>query len=155
SERDTAGRIVWQQTVPAAIGCQRLRNGHTFAVGRQQLVEFDRDGKQVCRHDRAGDTILAARKFRDGHVGLVTYQGVYARLDASGKEVKTFRVPVNPNFGTSGGAVLPDDRVLISTNGINKIAEYDASGKPVWEATVMQPGVPNRLPNGHTLVPSH
>jgi hypothetical protein len=155
TERDFTGKILWERPMQSAFRAQRLRNGHTFIAGRQLLIEIDRDGREVFRHQRTNDTILAARKHRDGHVAFVTYQGVYVRLDPAGKEVKTFRVPINPNFGASGGDVCPGDRLLIATPNINKVAEYDADGKVVWEATVPWPGAPYRLPNGHTLVVSH
>lgn len=154
-EREFNGKQVWDKQVPSPFRVQRLRNGGTFIACRQQLVEFDRDGKEVFRHQRPGDTILAARKFRDGQVGFVTYQGTYCRLDATGKEIRTFRVPVNPNFGVNGGDVTQEDHVLVATSNLNTLAEYGPDGKAVWEASVPFPGVPNRLANGHTLVASH
>ena len=50
---------------------------------------------------------------RDGQIALLNNQGGYSRLDATGKEVKSFRVPFNINFGINGGEVLPNDHVLI------------------------------------------
>jgi hypothetical protein len=154
SERELSGKVVWEKIVPSAFFCQRLRNGNTFVAGRQQLLEFDRVGKEVFRHNRMGDNIIAACKLRDGQVAFVTYQGMYARLDSSGKEAKSFRLPFNPNVGASGGLVLPEDRVVISTSTLNKVTEYDATGRTVWEATVLNPGVPCLLPNGNILFPS-
>jgi len=34
----------------------------------------------------------------------------------------------------------------------NKVAEYNGSGKIVWEANVTQPSSAHRLPNGNVLV---
>ena len=113
-----------------------------------------RNGKEVLQHQRLNETILDAQPLRDGHIAYMTYQGNYYRLDRTGKEVKHFRFPFNPAVGLSGGAVLHGDHVLVSVYATNKITEYDADGKTVWEATVAQPGTPTRLPNGNTLVVS-
>ncbi len=153
TERDREGRVIWQRAVPNAIGVQRLRNGHTFLVCRNQLLVLDRDGKEILTHLHAQGWILAGQRFRDGTMAFVTYQGQYVRLDASGKEVKTFHVPFVMNFGVSGALVLPGDRVVVTVpNG--KVTEYTAEGKVAWEAAVPSPGYPTRLPNGHTLVPT-
>jgi hypothetical protein len=138
--------------VPQPFAVQRLRNGNTFIAGRQTLLELDRAGKEVYHVQRLNETVLAARRLNEG-AAFVTYQGTYVRLDAAGKEAKTFRVPFNPNSGASGAEVCPGDRVIISVQNLNKVTEYDADGKTVWEATVQQPGMPTRLANGHTLVP--
>lgn len=47
--------------------------------------------------------------------------------------------------------VLPNDRVVAALN-IGRVVEYDEKGKSVWEANVVNPAVPHRLANGHTLV---
>jgi hypothetical protein len=38
---------------------------------------------------------------------------------------------------------------------MNKVVEFDADGKAVWEASVPQPVSASRLANGHTLIASH
>jgi HEAT repeat protein len=155
TERDREGRVVWQRTVPNAIAVQRLRNGHTFLACRNQLLVLDRDGKEVLAHVHGQGWILAGRRFRDGSMAFVTYQGEYTRLDAAGKVLKTFHVPFVMNFGVSGAEVLPGDRVLITLPNPGKVTEFTAEGKVAWETAVTAPGYPTRLPNGHTLVPSH
>jgi hypothetical protein len=154
TERDRAGKVVWQRNVPNAVNVQRLRNGHTFVVCRNQLLIVDREGKEVFTHLNPTGWILAGQRFRDGQMAFVTYQGQYVRLDAAGKTVKSFQVPFVQNFGVSGAQVLSGDRVIIAVpNG--KVTEYTPEGKVVWEATVPNPGFPTRLPNGHTLVPTN
>src|SRR5260370_38438171 len=59
------------------------------------------------------------------------------------------------NNGNMFGEVVPNDHVLISHAGANKVTEYDGDGKGVWRAEVPLPGIPTRLANGHTLVPAH
>jgi HEAT repeat protein len=155
TERDRDGKAVWQHAVPNAISARRLRNGQTFVVCRNQLLVLDREGKQVFAHLHSTGFILAGERFRDGQMAFVTYQGQYVRLDAAGKQMKTFQVPFIPNFGVNGALVLPGDRVLVSLSNPGKVIEYAPGGKVAWEAAVTNPGNPTRLPNGHTLVPSN
>jgi HEAT repeat protein len=152
TERDRQGRVLWDQHFPNVFAAERLRNGHTFVACRQFLFVVDRDGRRVFNHPCTGGSILAARRFRDGQIAYFTYQGHYVRLDAAGKPLKTFTVPVS-NLGFSGGEVLAGDRVVVSVQNLNKVIEYDNQGKASWEATVMSPLLPCRLRNGHTLVP--
>jgi HEAT repeat protein len=153
TERDRGGKVVWERAVPTAFVCQRLPNGHTFLAGRNFIVELDRAGKELLNQNRA-EYLMAARKLPNGHIALVNNQGHYVRLDAAGKELKRFTVPVGLRGGMTSAEVLPGDHTLVATQHMNRVAEYDGEGKVVWEATVPQPGCPARLPNGHTLVPS-
>jgi hypothetical protein len=82
---------------------------------------------------------------------------MYYRVDSTGKELKTFRIPNQP-FGINFWEVLPNDHVMIVTmmnQPGSKIIEFDADGKQVWEASVQVAATPTRLPNGNTLVPTH
>jgi HEAT repeat protein len=152
SEREITGKVLWERQLNQPFHVQRLRNGHTFIACRQQLIELDRNGKEVQNITRVNESIVAAEKLRDGQIGLLTYQGLYVRLDANGKEARSVRVPFI-NSGNLFGEVLPNDHVLISQGGVNKVTEYDGDGKVVWQADVTFPGIPTRLANGHTLVP--
>jgi HEAT repeat protein len=148
-ERDLTGKVIWEKNCQNPFLCQRMRNGNTFVACRNQLLEFDRDGKEVQNIFRQNDWLMTARKFPDGGIAFFNNQGMYTRLDATGKEMKTFRV--NLQFGFLGSEILPGDHVLVS-QGNNKVTEFDAEGKSVWEADIVQPGNPHRLPNGHTIV---
>lgn len=157
TERDLNGKILWEKPCANPFQVQRLRNGHTFIACRNQLLEVDRAGKEVLNIARFNEYLLAARKFPDGQIALLNNQGQYTRLDAAGKEAKGFHVPFDQRWGIAGAEVLPGDRVLVSQNTGNggKVNEYNADGKSVWEASMTQPGVAHRLPNGHTLVPQN
>jgi HEAT repeat protein len=154
TERDLTGKVLWEKPCANPFQVQRLRNGNTFIACRNQLLEVDRGGKEVLNIARFNEYLMSARKFADGQIALLNNQGQYTRLDAAGKEAKTFRVPFELRWGLTGAEVLPGDRVLISQNTGNggKVAEYNADGKVVWEAAIAQAGAPHRLPNGHTLV---
>jgi HEAT repeat protein len=153
SVRDRQGRALWNQPFPNVFAAQKLRDGHTFVACRQSLLVVDRAGKQLFNHPCPGVTVLAARRFPDGQTAYVTYQGNYVRLDAAGKQVKTFSLPIT-HLGPSGADVAPGDRVVVSAQGLNKVIAYDENGKQAWEAAVTSPLAPYRLRNGHTLVPS-
>ncbi len=153
TERDRQGKVLWTKVLNNPFSCQRLRNGHIFVLGRNQLYEFDAAGKEVFNHTFPGH-IVGGRKFPDGQMAFLTYQGQYVRLDATGKQVKTFQVPFQWQNGVIGAEVLPGDRLVVSL-GIGKVAEYADGGKLVWEATVFSPGFPHRLSNGRTLVSSN
>lgn len=156
SERDLKGAILWQKTVPQQVlSAQRLRNGNTFIASRGQLIEVDKSGKEVWTHNQPNQDIIVAQKMRDGSVMFMNYNWQVTRLDATGKEVKSFRIPPS-RFGINQNTVefLPNDRVLIGHPNEHKVIEYDSNGKEVWTASVQFPYSVARLPNGRTLVGS-
>jgi HEAT repeat protein len=152
SMRDRQGKELWQKNCNQAFYCQLLRNGNLFVACRNQTLEFDANGKEVSSQFSQIGWIAGACKFPNGHVGLISNQGHYVRLDASGKQVKTYQATI-PG-GASNAEVLPGDRVVATLN-IGRVAEYDDKGKTLWETNVVNPAFPHRLPNGHTLVPQN
>jgi outer membrane protein assembly factor BamB len=153
SERTFKGEIIWQKTLPTqVVSAQRLANGNTFVVGRNQLIELDRTGKEVKVITRPSFDVVAAAKDRDGTIGIVTNTGQFYRLDAAGKQLKNFSVGfLSTGWGTNI-QLLPRGRVLVPQTNTNRVVEYDENGRIVWSASVAQPNSVRRLPNGHTLV---
>jgi hypothetical protein len=93
----------------------------------------------------------------NGDMICLTSKGICVRLDATGKEIKSFNVP---QF-TSSGIVLssvgnidvtPKGHVVLMQND-TKVAEFDSEGRLIWQANVAGNRA-NRLANGHTLVAS-
>jgi HEAT repeat protein len=155
TERDMSGKILWSKDgVAQPFVVQRLRNGNTFIAGRNQILEVDKDGKEVYSHLRQNEWLMAATKFRDGQIAYVNNQGQYIRLTPDGKEVKSYHVAFPPNFGFNVAEILPNDNVVISVQAAGKVTELTPEGKTAWEVSVQHSGVPCRLPNGHTLVPN-
>jgi hypothetical protein len=153
SERDLKGKVVWERQLNQPVVAQRLANGNTFLVGRGQISEVDRNGKEIYNHPRPAFDIICGKKLRNGHITYVTNQGLCVRMDASGKELKTIRVP--PIQVYNGYVdMLANDHVLVPLYGNNRVAEFDAEGKIVWEATITLPMSARRLANGNTLVTS-
>ncbi|HZV05733.1 MAG TPA: HEAT repeat domain-containing protein [Gemmataceae bacterium] len=145
------GKEIWQRPCNMPFAVQQLRNGNIFVVCRQQISEFDMNGKELSTQQMGHlGWIVAGYKFPNGHIGLFTQQGQYVRLDAAAKQVKTYQVTFMGGVAMNA-EVLPGDRVVAALN-IGRVAEYDDKGKTVWESNVVNPAVPHRLPNGHTLV---
>lgn len=152
TERDFKGKILWSKQVPMPTGAQRLPNGNTLITTRQQLLEVDRNGKEVWTHSPAGGTeICQANRLRNGQIAVLDSAGVYIRMDAKGKQLKSVQVGMMHGYG-AGAEFLPNDHVIMPLINQNKVAEYNSSGKIVWEANVNQPCSAHRLPNGNVLV---
>jgi hypothetical protein len=157
-----------------------LPNGGMVVVCRNNIVELDKDGKQVWAHARNNYDVMAGRRLPNGETLFVTnlYQqpNVPAqqngfRLDAKGQEV----VEPKPKDGeakkplTFGYVyqlqrmeIVGESNVLICEreNRINgqtdRVAEYDLkTGKLVWKYDCPPnsgPSSAQRLPNGNTLI---
>jgi outer membrane protein assembly factor BamB len=158
TERDRKGRVLWEKQIEQPLVAQRLPDGNVFIATTLLLVEVDRNGKEVGASMRRADGVMKAQRLPRGETALVVSPGrrspvEFVRLDAAGQEVASFPVDVR----TSGGRidVLPNGHVLAPLKDQNKIVEYDASGKPVWQADFPQPVAAVRLPNGHTVVTSY
>jgi HEAT repeat protein len=157
SERHLKGKVLWEKSFPAQLmTAERLRNGNTFIATRNQLLELDKNGKEVFSYNRPNGDLMAARRLRDGQYAFLNYGWQYTRIDANGKEQKTghlgaFPFTVNPR----GAEILPNDHVVVAAWNMNKVSELDLAGKVVWEAAVQGPMSVSRLPNGNTLVASN
>jgi hypothetical protein len=154
SERDFSGNRIWSKQVPMPTGVQRLPNGHTFVTCRNQLVELDAKQHQVFSYQRSQYDIVAAQRLRNGETLFVTQSGSCIRLDARGKEVKSFQT-ARMNYAYGDLEVLNNKRVLLTQR--NGVAEFDLEGHqphPLWQASFSGPTSVQRLPNGNTLVAS-
>ena len=153
TERTLRGDILWQLTLNNIYptGARRLANGNIFLTSSNRLVEVTRTGREVWSVQRPPGDILAARKFKDGHVVYATNSGSVHRVDAAGKEVKSWRIP-NPT--SQGIHILNNGHIVYSQQHSNRVYEVDASGRQVWTATATNPAAVWRLPNGNTLVSS-
>jgi HEAT repeat protein len=155
TERDFDGKIIWtkQDFTDQPINLQRLPNGHTFIATEDELVEVDRTGQKVFSHRHATRDMMAAFKFADGQMVMITRQSMATRLDASGKVLRTFQIASSNYYGGIDG--LPNGRLLVCEHDNNKVVEYDRDGKKVWSVSVDQPTTATRLANGHTVVTSY
>jgi hypothetical protein len=183
TERDFKGKILWEVNLPNyPANVQRLANGNTFvalygtplgkANGQPTLVEVDPTGKTVASFNApagaaggpaglpggfAGiirDMIFAAHKTADGKMVCLMYDQSCVWMDATGKEIKRFAVPLakgSSPLNTVGNIdVTPKGHVLFAHRD-GTVAEYDMDGKVVWQAKVNGTRA-TRLANGNTLV---
>ncbi|MFO0877304.1 MAG: hypothetical protein U0840_08000 [Gemmataceae bacterium] len=154
TERDLRGTVLWTKHVGnQVLAAVRLPTGNTFIATRQQLLEVDREGKEVKVINRPFD-ILAAHRHKDGSFSLLTTAGSMVRLDAEGKQTNSFLI--GPLTGAIGfrAHFLPSGGVVVPDYARSKIREYDASGKMIWEADAFRPNCVVKLPNGNVLYAS-
>ncbi|MFO0846465.1 MAG: HEAT repeat domain-containing protein [Gemmataceae bacterium] len=153
SERDRSGKVVGlDRHYPNVFHAERLRDGTTFVACRNQLLLIDAKGNPTMTYNYTSNTILAARRFRDGTMGLLSYGGQYVRIDRSGKEVKNAQLPGWGNVSANGAELLPGDRVVIADGRFNRLVELGLDGKAAWECPITYPLSPTLAPNGHVVV---
>jgi HEAT repeat protein len=167
TERNFKGELLWQYEFPPGGGgfndgpqmAQRLPNRNTFIAGKYQLVELDPAGKRVFEYNvPGGEGIMKCSKVSANEI-VILYQdglesGRVVRIDAAGKELSGFKIPLHTPLYGGRIQALPNGNVLIPHHGENRVVEYDPSGKEVWRVAVVQPIVATRLPDGHTIVTS-
>jgi hypothetical protein len=154
TERTRTGQIIWEKRVLMPLVAQRLPKGNTFIATQTQLLEVDPRGRVIMtRGLRSGETIMKAQMLANGETACVTSASRFVRFDPAGRELQSMMVHVQ----TSGGRidVLPNGHVLVPEMRDNRVAEYDAEGKVVWQAAFNQPIAAVRLANGDTLVTSY
>ncbi len=155
TERDLKGKILWQRAGlnGSPVNVQRLANGHTFIATNVNLLEVDRNGKDILMLPNIPGNVTAAYKAKNGHIIVLTQNGQCLRLDASGKQLKAF----NSNRAggwTSGLDLLPNGRILITQPNRNKVAEVDPDGKVIHEFDALNVTTATALPNGNILAAS-
>lgn len=154
SERDFKGKVLWEKRTQAT-NVQRLPNGNTFIATMREVMEIDRSGREVMRTNFGGrQNFIAAYKARDGEIVALTGQGTCLRMNAAGKEIKSFPAGRDGAW-TSGLDLVPDGRILISQPNMNRVQLFDRDGKVLWEKPA--PGIVTAswLPNAHMLVSSY
>jgi len=150
TERNFKGEVLWQYHCQiAAYNVQRLPDGNTFLNCRNALIEVDKDGKEVFRHDLTANPCVAAEKLKSGDIAILSTQGQYTLLSPEKKELKSFKTEPTSIYGAT---VLPNGGVLVASPSAGKVLEYDPDGKVVWEAAIQGAMGASRLPNGNVLV---
>jgi outer membrane protein assembly factor BamB len=115
-------------------------------------MEVNRAGKELYAFHRAGSEIMKALKLPNGDIAFASFTSNFIRLNAAGEEIKRFPAFVDIFGGRLN--VLPNGHIIVPEHSRNRVAEYDADGKVVWEVPIEVPIAAVRLPNGHTLITS-
>lgn len=154
SERTFDNKVLWRKTVPGTvIALDRQRDGTTFIATRNRIVEFDRDGKEILSLSLPRVIPTAACRLRDGQFLVANRLGQVMRVDRTGKEVRSVALGVRLMYG-SRIQPLPGGHFLMPLYYDNRVVEFDADGKAVWEVPAVRPMSAQRLPNGHVLITS-
>lgn len=150
SERNRKGDVIWQKQINGSfpLSAQRLRNGHTFIVCNNKLLEVDRGGNEIFSINRP-DGVVMARRLRNGQIVLVSNGGQCIRMDASGKQLKSFALQM---LWQTGVNILPNGHIIVPEPWVNRVTEYDTEGKTAWQAKAMSPISATRLRNGNALI---
>lgn len=171
TERDTTGRIVTRRNVlQQPLNFEFLPDGGMSVVCRNNVVQFDKEGKQQWAHARPYD-VMAGCRLPNGETLFVTnlYQGPgnpggpnCFRVDAKGTDTKK---PLTLGWIMQIQAMCPvgEDKFLVCERDNknpaapeDRVAEYDLkTGKQTWKYDCPRDSAPTscqRLVNGNTLI---
>jgi outer membrane protein assembly factor BamB len=152
SERDFKGKILWEyRAASRPVACWRLPSGNTLLATNNAITEVTPARKPVATYSSRQGLICDVQPLRNGNLAYITLQGVFVEIDRRGKEIRQFKFD-RPTDGKITLEALPGGRYLIPLSTAGKVAEFDGSGKIVWQAAVPSPNGATRLPNGNTLV---
>lgn len=155
SERTFKGKVIWSKGLSnLPVNVQRLANGHTFLATLNQILELDRNGKEVYSINNIAGGITAAYRARDGRIICVSQNGSQCvTMDTTGKHLKQFAANRNASW-TSGIDLLSNGHILITQPNRNKVTEYDREGKLIVEVDAPLATTATGLPNGNFLIAS-
>jgi HEAT repeat protein len=153
TERDLKGNVLWQfpQINSNPITAVRLRNGNTFVCTQAEVIEVDRDKKEVFRlnFQQRGMNLNFAYKMPNGEMFCFTTNNQCHRLDPKGKEIKTFQV-----IGSVGTIDVDVKGRIIAASG-NNVQAMDGDGKQLFGVNAPNGFCATWTPNGNFLVTSY
>jgi len=154
-EREIDGKEIWSENINQPVNLGRLPNGVTWAIGRSQIIEWERgekpNKKQVFTFIRNEYDIVGGTRLKNGEYAVLTQNQQLLKIDRNGAVVKTHGVGGSGvNYYASVDA-LPSGKVLCAL--MNSLTEFDLeSGKAGWTANYQYASSAVRLKNGNTLV---
>jgi hypothetical protein len=154
-EREIDGKEIWSETIQQPVNVGRLSTGITWAVGRSQIIEWERGDKggkkQLFMFQRNDGDIVAGARLKTGEYVLLTQQQQLLKVDRNGAIVKSHQVSGNGVNYYSTVDVLPSGKILCTL--MSSITEYDLeTGKAGVSINFPQATSAVRLRNGNTLV---
>src|SRR5262245_25785240 len=131
TERNLKGDITWEKKLDFyPMQVERLRNGDTFIVGQNKIVQINRGGREVLKIDRNQHDVRTARRLPNGQIVVITSRNQYERLDRTGKVLKTTNLP---NVYYYQNEILDNGNVIVPLGWNNQVVEYDQNGKQVTQ----------------------
>ncbi|MBO0700155.1 MAG: hypothetical protein J2P46_17275 [Zavarzinella sp.] len=155
-EREIDGnKEIWSEMINQPVNVGRLPNGVTWAVGRNQIIEWERGDKNGKKHvfdfNRNEYDIVAGARLKNGDYVLLTQNQQLLKVDRKGAITKAHNVGGNGVNYYATVDVLPSGKVLVTL--MNSLTEFDLeSGKTGWSANYQYATSAVRLRNGNTLV---
>jgi HEAT repeat protein len=150
TERNAAGRILWEHSIPTPVMAQRLPNGNTFMASQTNFLEVDANGKEVLNL-QVPNVVYKAMKMPNGDIAYISGDGHFVRLNRDGRQLSSFAAHVDYYGGRVD--VLSNGHVVVPEANNNRLMEFDDKGNVAWEIKMSgQPVAASRLANGNTLV---
>jgi hypothetical protein len=154
-EREIDGKEIWSENINQPVNVGRLPNGVTWAIGRNQIIEWERGEKagkkQVFTFLRNEYDIVAGARLKNGEYALLTQNQQLLKVDRNGAITKSHGVGGNGVNYYATVDVLPSGKVLCTL--MNSITEFDLdTGKTGWTTNYQFATSAVRLRNGNTIV---
>lgn len=154
-EKEIDGKEIWSETINQPVNVGRLPNGITWAVGRNQIIEWERGDKGNKKHVfdfvRNEYDIVAGTRTKAGEYVLLTQNQQLLKVDRKGAIVKSHGVGGNGVNYYASVDITPGGKALCTL--MNSITEFDLeSGKAGWTTNFQYATSAVRLKNGNTLV---
>lgn len=155
--RNMRNQVLWEKAIEMPLVAQRLGNGRVLVATADAISEIDANGKEVRKMDFPGEKIMKCQRLPTGETGIVLQDNLgtrsrFLRLDRHRRPVGQIQVQVK----TSGGRIdwRADGSVLVPELEAQRVVEYDANGKPVWESAAEMPVFAAWQASGSVIVTS-
>jgi hypothetical protein len=154
-EREIDGKEIWSENINQPLQVGRLPNGVTWAVGRNQIIEWERGDKSNKKHvfdfNRPDYDIVGGARMKNGEYVLLSQNQQVFKVDRKGAVTKSHNIGGNAVNYYSTVDITPAGKALVTL--MNQVVEYDVeTGKPGWSANINSATSAIRLRNGNTLV---
>lgn len=154
-EREIDGKEIWTENINQPVNVGRLPNGSTWAVGRNQIIEWERGDKSGKKQEftflRNEYDIVAGTRLKSGEYVLLTQTSQILKVDRKGAITKTHQVNGNGVNQFATVDITPTGKALVTM--INSVTEVDLeTGKSGWNVNFQYATSAVRLRNGNTMV---
>lgn len=160
------GKVAWTYDLPGARGevqeATMLSNGHILIAWMLGIKEIDQDQKVVWSYDAPPKTEIHTAKAIGKDKVLFIQNGNPAQVmlatKSTNKVEPLFTVPAgapdNPHNQTRRAWLSDAGTMVLAHTDLNKVVEYDETGKAIWSVEAARPYSVQRLSNGNTLITS-